>query len=52
MGLYCTPLSMFGLFVSSGPTGPFLVILVYRPFTVLVPFLAWKVVPSVFAAYG
>jgi hypothetical protein len=40
------------LLVSSGPTGPVEVILVYRPFTVGVPGLAWKVLPSVLAAYG
>jgi hypothetical protein len=38
--------------VSSGPVGPFEVILVYRPFTVGVPGLAPNVLPSVLAAYG
>ena len=45
-------LKEFGLLVSSGPIGPFEVILVYRPFTVGVPRLAWKAVPSVLAANG
>jgi hypothetical protein len=43
---------MFGLFVSSGPVGPLELIERYRPLTFGVPGLAWKVVPSVFAAYG
>ena len=45
-------LNKFGLLVSSGPAGPFGVILVYSPFTVGVPRLAWKAVPSVLAANG
>ena len=45
-------LKAFGLLVSSGPTGPLEVILVYRPFTVGVWRLAWNLVPSVLAANG
>src|SRR5689334_22848445 len=45
-------LNWFGLLVSSGPTGPLLVMLVYSPFTVGVPGFAWNGVPSVFAANG
>ncbi len=41
-----------GFLVSSGPVGPLDVILVYSPFTVGVPRLAWNVLPSVLVAYG
>ncbi len=47
MGLF-----RFGLLLSSGPTGPLGVILAYSPFTVEVPGLARKVLPSVLAANG
>jgi hypothetical protein len=42
----------FGLLVSSGPAGPLEVILLYRPFTVGVPRLAWNLVPSALVANG
>src|ERR1700722_15236285 len=46
-------LSVFGLPVSSGPIGPFLLVIVlYRPLTCFVPGLAVNGVPSVLAAYG
>src|ERR1700739_896436 len=45
-------LKVFGLLVSSGPTGPVFVILLYRPLTLGVSGLATNGVPSVFAANG